>query len=46
MRSETRLVVEAPKDAVSVCEHEAFPMERGDVVITPSWTFHNHFNQG
>jgi gentisate 1,2-dioxygenase len=46
MRSETRLVVEAPRDAVFVCEYEAFPMERGDVVITPPWTFHDHFNQG
>lgn len=46
MRSETRLVWQAPKGAVFVIEYEAFPMERGDVVITPPWTFHDHFNQG
>jgi len=46
MRSETRLVCEAPQGAVFVCEHEAYPMERGDVVISPAWTFHDHFNQG
>lgn len=46
IRSETRLVCQAPKKAVFVCEFEAFPMERGDVVISPSWTFHDHWNQG
>jgi gentisate 1,2-dioxygenase len=46
MRSETRLVWQAPPGAVFVCENEAYPMERGDVVITPPWTFHDHFNQG
>lgn len=46
-RSETRLVWEAPaKDAFFVCEHEAYPMARGDVVISPSWTFHDHWNEG
>ena len=46
MRSETRLVWQAPPGAVFVCENEAYPMVRGDVVITPSWTFHDHFNEG
>ena len=46
IRSETRLVCEAPPGAVFVCEFESFPMERGDVVISPSWTFHDHWNQG
>ena len=46
MRNETRLVCQAPKEAAFVCEFEAFPMERGDVVISPSWTFHDHWNQG
>jgi gentisate 1,2-dioxygenase len=45
-RSETRLVCEAPSEAFFVCEHEAFPMERGDVIISPSWTFHDHWNRG
>lgn len=46
MRSETRLVCEAPPEAVFVCESEAFPMERGDVVVSPMWTFHDHWNPG
>lgn len=46
LRSETRLVVEAPTGAVFVCEFEAYPMERGDVVISPPWTYHDHFNEG
>ena len=45
LRSETRLVCQAPKDAVFVCEYEAYPMERGDVIISPAWTFHDHWNK-
>jgi gentisate 1,2-dioxygenase len=45
LRSETRLVCEAPKDAVFVCEFEAYPMERGDVIVSPAWTFHDHWNK-
>ncbi|MBM2803780.1 MAG: Cupin protein [Deltaproteobacteria bacterium] len=45
LRSETRLVCEAPTNAVFVCEYEAYPMERGDVVISPAWTFHDHWNK-
>jgi gentisate 1,2-dioxygenase len=45
LRSETRLVYQAPKDAVFVCEYEAYPMERGDVIISPAWTFHDHWNK-
>jgi gentisate 1,2-dioxygenase len=29
-----------------VCEYESYPMERGDVVISPAWTFHDHWNLG
>lgn len=29
-----------------MCEGEAYPMERGDIVISPAWTYHDHFNQG
>ena len=46
MRSETRLVVQAPEEAVFVCEYEAYPMKRGDVIISPNWTFHDHWNEG
>lgn len=44
LRSETRLVLEASPGAVFVCEFEAYPMNRGDVVISPPWTYHDHFN--
>src|SRR4029434_3662897 len=44
-RSETRLVCQAPKDAVFVCEYEAYPMERGDVVMSPAWTYHDPWNK-
>jgi gentisate 1,2-dioxygenase len=45
LRTETRLVVEAHPGAVFVCESEGYPMERGDVVVSPPWTYHDHFNQ-
>jgi gentisate 1,2-dioxygenase len=46
LRSETRLVCEAPREAIFVCEFESYPMERGDVVVSPAWTFHDHWNKG
>src|SRR4029077_11868275 len=46
LRSETRLVCQAPKEAIFVCEYESYPMERGDVATTPAWTFHDHWNLG
>jgi gentisate 1,2-dioxygenase len=45
LRSETRLVCQAPKHALFVCEYEAYAMERGDVVVSPAWTFHDHWNR-
>lgn len=44
MKNETRLVREAPPGAVFVCDGEAFPMEPGDVIISPTWTFHESHN--
>lgn len=46
MKSETRLVLSAPPEAVFVCENEAFPMERGDLIVSPTWTNHDHWNRG
>lgn len=46
LRSETRLVVEATPGAVFVCEFEAYPVDRGDIVISPPWTYHDHYNGG
>lgn len=46
MKNETRLVWEAPAGAFFVCEYEAFPMQRGDVVVSPTWTYHDHWNDG
>jgi gentisate 1,2-dioxygenase len=46
MKNETRLVKEAPPGAIFVCEGEAFPMEPGDLIISPTWTDHDHYNGG
>lgn len=43
-KNETRLVWNAPAGAVFVCDGEAFPMSRGDVIISPTWTFHESYN--
>jgi len=44
MKNETRLVHQAPPGAVFIGDGEAFPMERGNVIINPTWTFHESFN--
>ena len=46
MKNETRLVHRAPPGAVFVCDGQAFPMERGDVIVSPTWTDHDHYNGG
>jgi gentisate 1,2-dioxygenase len=46
MRNETRLVWEAPPEAVFVCNNEAFAMERGDLIVSPTWSDHDHVNAG
>jgi gentisate 1,2-dioxygenase len=46
MKNETRLVLQAPPEATFVCDGESFPMQRGDVVVSPTWTDHDHWNPG
>lgn len=43
---ETRFVLQAPADAVFVVDGEAFPMGEGDLIITPNWSYHDHYNGG
>jgi gentisate 1,2-dioxygenase len=38
-----RFVVEG-KGAHTVVEGERFAMEEGDLILTPNWTWHDHFN--
>ncbi len=38
-----RFVVEG-HGAYTVVEGERFPMEEGDLILTPNWTWHDHFN--
>jgi gentisate 1,2-dioxygenase len=44
--SETRFVIQAPKGAEFIVDGESFPMESGDVVTTPNWSWHDHHNGG
>ncbi|MGH7771677.1 MAG: cupin domain-containing protein [Candidatus Binatia bacterium] len=38
-----RFVVKG-KGACTNVEGESFPMEEGDLILTPNWTWHDHFN--
>jgi len=41
-----RYVIQGVKGAYTVVDGEPFPMETGDLVTTPGWTFHDHYNEG
>lgn len=43
---ETRFVVKAPRGAVFIVDGEPFPMEEGDLISTPNWSWHDHYNGG
>ena len=46
MKNESFLVWQAPPGAAFVMEYEAFPMERGDLVVCPTGGYHDHWNAG
>jgi gentisate 1,2-dioxygenase len=39
-----RFVVKAKEGAYTNVEGERFPMGEGDLILTPNWTWHDHFN--
>ncbi|MGM0605481.1 MAG: cupin domain-containing protein [Halobacteriota archaeon] len=39
-----RFVVEGNEEMYTVVEGEEFPMESGDLILTPNWTYHDHVN--
>lgn len=42
-----RLVLEAPKNgAYTIVEGNKLPMNKGDLILTPNWTWHDHHNEG
>jgi gentisate 1,2-dioxygenase len=46
LKNETRFVIQAPRGATFVADGEAFPMEEGDLVVSPAGTDHDHHNAG
>jgi 1-hydroxy-2-naphthoate dioxygenase len=40
-----RFVVEG-QGAATIVENEPFPMEEGDLITTPAWSWHDHINAG
>jgi gentisate 1,2-dioxygenase len=43
---ETRFVLQAPPGAIFIVDGEPFPMEAGDLITTPNWSWHDHYNGG
>jgi gentisate 1,2-dioxygenase len=41
-----RFVVKGVEGAFTVVEGEAIPMLDGDLITTPNWTWHDHYNDG
>src|SRR5581483_8903848 len=41
-----RFVLQGNPDAATVVEGEPYPMGEGDLITTPGWTFHDHYNNG
>ncbi len=41
-----RYVIHGVKGAYTVVEGEPVPMETGDLITTPGWTWHDHYNEG
>ncbi len=46
LTGETRFVLKASPGAVFIVDGEAFPLEEGDLVTTPNWAWHDHYNGG
>ena len=44
--SETRFVIKGAPGAHFIINGEAFPIEEGDFVTTPTWAWHDHYNAG
>lgn len=40
-----RFVVEGNEEMYTIVEGEAFPMNPGDLILTPNWTYHDHVNE-
>lgn len=41
-----RFVIQGARNAASVVEGEAFPLEEGNLLVAPSMTYHDHYNNG
>ncbi|MDB5572285.1 MAG: hypothetical protein JWN93_3468 [Hyphomicrobiales bacterium] len=41
-----RLVLDTKPDAYTIVDGQKIPMEPGDVLLTPNWSWHGHANEG
>lgn len=44
MASAIRFIIKGSRDAYTIVQGERFPMEEGDLITTPNWTWHDHYN--
>jgi gentisate 1,2-dioxygenase len=42
--SAIRFVIQGSPKMFTIVEGERFPMEEGDLITTPNWTWHDHYN--
>jgi gentisate 1,2-dioxygenase len=42
--SAIRFIIKGSPKAFTIIEGERFPMEEGDLITTPNWTWHDHYN--
>jgi 1-hydroxy-2-naphthoate dioxygenase len=42
----TRFVIQGSPDAATVVQGEPFALETGDLITTPNWSWHDHYNHG
>jgi gentisate 1,2-dioxygenase len=41
-----RFIIKGNPDAATVVDGEPFPMAERDLITTPNWTYHDHYNNG
>ncbi len=41
-----RFIIKGNPNAATVVDGEPFPMAEGDLITTPNWTYHDHYNEG
>lgn len=46
LKNETRFIVESSAGGEFIMDGEPFPAEAGDLIVAPTWVWHDHYNGG